>query len=188
MSHTPEPVIAPAWITQSLTRAFTCEVGAFARPARIGKGLATLATTPLTKAGLAAWVRAMRDRGLTPGGINMYARSVNSFLTWAHGEGLLPERLRIRLLPDPPKPLTPISDTEIRRLVLFRPHDRLQVRTWTLMLLLLDTGLRIDEALGLDREHVDLHNCLLRVHGKGTREVQPAQTTFAYDQDLLQRA
>jgi integrase len=82
----------------------------------------------------------------------MYARSVNSFLTWAHGEGLLPERLRIRLLPDPPKPLTPISDAEMRRLVLFRPHDQLQVRTWTLILLLLDTGLRIDEALGLDRD------------------------------------
>jgi len=75
------------------------------------QGLATLATTPLTKIGLAAWLRAMRDQGLTPGGINMYARSVNSFLSWAHGEGLLPERLRIRLLLDPPKPLTPISAT-----------------------------------------------------------------------------
>lgn len=41
------------------------------------------------------------------------ARSANSFLTWAHEEGLLPERLRIRLLPDPPKPLTPISGAEI---------------------------------------------------------------------------
>jgi integrase/recombinase XerD len=134
------------------------------------QGLATLATTPLTKAGLAAWVRAMRDRSLKPGGINMYARSVNSFLTWAHGEGLLPERLRIRLLPDPPKPLTPISDTEIRRLVMFRPHGRLQMRTWTLVMLLLDTGLRIDEALGLDRVNVDLHNCMVRVRGKGNRE------------------
>lgn len=54
--------------------------------------------------------------------------------------------------------------------MVFRPHDRLQVRTWTLMLLLLDTGLRIDEALGLDRNHVDLHNCVVRVRGKGNRE------------------
>jgi integrase/recombinase XerD len=100
----------------------------------------------------------------------MYARSVNSFLTWANAEGLLPERLRIRLLPDPPKPLTPISDTEIRRLVTFRPDGRLQVRTWTLVVLLLDTGLRIDEALRLDRSSVDLHNCMIRVRGKGNRE------------------
>lgn len=83
-------------------------------------------------------MRHQQQRGLKPGGLNMYARSVNSFLTWASGEGLVPERLRIRLLPDPPKPLTPISDAEIRRIVMFRPHGRLQVRTWTLILLLLD--------------------------------------------------
>jgi len=62
------------------------------------------------------------------------------------------ERLRIRLLPDPPKPLIPSSDAEIRRLVLFHPRGRLQGRTWTLVLLLLDTGLRLDEALTLMRE------------------------------------
>lgn len=38
------------------------------------------------------------------------------------------------------------------------------------MLLLLDTGLRIDEALRLDRGNVDLHNCMARVRGKGNRE------------------
>ena len=109
-------------------------------------------------------------RGLTPGGINMYARSVNSFLSWAHEEGVVPERLRVRLLSDPPKPLTPIADAEIRRLVLYRPRGPFQARTWTLILLLLDTGLRIDEALGLDRANVDLHNCMVRVRGKGNRE------------------
>jgi hypothetical protein len=78
--------------------------------------------------------------------------------------------LRVRLLPDPPKPLTPITDAEIRRLVLFKPLGWMQARTWTLILLLLDTGLRINEALGIDRSHVDLHNCLIRVLGKGNRE------------------
>jgi hypothetical protein len=70
----------------------------------LSQGLATLADVPLTKAGLAAWMRTQQQRGLKPGGINMYARSANSFLTWANAEGLLPERLQIRLLPDPPKP------------------------------------------------------------------------------------
>ena len=134
------------------------------------QGLATLGDTPLTKAGLAIWVRSMRDRGLTPGGINMYARSVNSFLTWALDEGIVSERLKVRLLPDPPKPLTPISDTEIRRVITFRLKGRLQGRTATLIVLLLDTGLRIDEALSLDRDHIDLHNCMVRVRGKGNRE------------------
>ncbi len=113
---------------------------------------------------------AQRERGLTRGGINMYARSINSYLSWLHEEGHLAERLRIRLLPDPPKPLTPISDTEIRKLVLFRPKGITQSRTWTLILLLMDCGLRISEALSLDRVHIDLHNCVVRVLGKGNRE------------------
>lgn len=29
---------------------------------------------------------------------------------------------------------------------------------------------RLSEALGLDRDHVDLHNCMIRVRGKGNRE------------------
>jgi integrase len=162
--------IAPEWITSFVDQGLYLRGWSVRTCRTYRQGLATIATTPLTKAGFAAWVRTMRERGLTPGGINMYARSVNSFLTWAHEEGLLSERLRIRLLPDPPKPLTAISDAEIRRIVLFHPRGRFQVRTWTLILLLLDTGLRIDEALGLVRGGVDLHNCVIRVRGKGNRE------------------
>jgi site-specific recombinase XerD len=35
---------------------------------------------------------------------------------------------------------------------------------------LLDTGLRIDEVLGLERSNVDLQGLMLRVRGKGNRE------------------
>ena len=37
---------------------------------------------------------------------------------WLHEEGHVSERVRIKLLPDPPKPLTLIGDAEIRKLVL----------------------------------------------------------------------
>jgi site-specific recombinase XerD len=49
---------------------------------------------------------------------------------------------------------------------MFRSRGRLQMRTWTLLTLLLDTGLQIDEALGLDRVNVDLPQLL----GAGARE------------------
>ena len=162
--------ICPAWITAFTNHGLYLRNWSVRTVRTYQQGLATLINIPLTKTGLAAWVVALRQRGLTPGGVNMYARTVNSFLSWAHEEGLLPDRLRVRLLPDPPKPLMPISDVEIRKLALFHPHDRLQRRTWTLIVLLLDTGLRIDEALGLDCEHIDLHNCMVRVRGKGNRE------------------
>jgi len=100
----------------------------------------------------------------------MYARSINSYLTWLHEDGHITEPLRIRLLPNPPKPVATFSDADIRQLVMFRPARPTHLRTWTLALTLLDTGLRIAEALGLERANVDLDNLVLRVVGKGTKE------------------
>jgi site-specific recombinase XerC len=61
--------------------------------------------TPLAKSDFDAFVIWMRQRGLAPGGCNMYIRTVNSYLSWLHEEGVLPASLRIKLLPDPKKPL-----------------------------------------------------------------------------------
>jgi integrase/recombinase XerD len=124
----------------------------------------------ITKASLNTAVVAMRERGLTPGGINLRVRSINSFLTWLHEEGHLSERLRIKLLKNPPKPIQVLNDQEIKRLVTFKPKGRVEARRWTLAVLLLDCGLRIGEALGLERAKVDLDGLALRVLGKGNKE------------------
>jgi len=63
----------------------------------------------ITKASLNAAVVAMRERGLTPGGINVRLRSINSFLTWAYEEGQIREPLRVKLLKNPPEPLQTFS-------------------------------------------------------------------------------
>ncbi len=72
------------------------------------QGLATLPPT-LTKSTLVTWVVGMRDRGLTPGGINMYARTINSYLSWLHAEGHISDHLRIKLLPNPAGPTSGIE-------------------------------------------------------------------------------
>ena len=97
----------------------------------------------------------------------MYARTINSYLSWLHAEGHISDRFRIKLLPNPAKPLRALSDAEIQRLVMFRPHGRIALRTWTIIVTLLDTGLWIDEVLSLERSNVDLHGLMLRVRGKG---------------------
>jgi integrase/recombinase XerD len=124
----------------------------------------------LSKATLNEAVVAMRSRGLSAGGINLRIRSINSFLTWLHEEGHLAERLRIRLLKNPPKPVTTLSSQDIRSLSRFHPKGRIQVRSWTLAMLLLDSGLRINEALGLMQANLDLDQLVMRVRGKGNRE------------------
>jgi integrase/recombinase XerD len=128
-----------------------------------------LAGNAPSKALLDAFVIEMRERGLQPGGINVYARTINSYLTWLHAEGHAPERLRIKLLPNPPKPYSTFTDADIRRLVTHTPKQWAGLRAWTLAVVLLDTGLRISEALTLERDQVDLDAMALRVVGKGNR-------------------
>jgi len=53
--------------------------------------------------------------------------------------------------------------------VTYAPKGWAQLRTWTLAVLLLDTGLRIAEALRLERDQIDLDAMVLRVVGKGER-------------------
>jgi site-specific recombinase XerD len=122
-----------------------------------------------SKPTLQSFVIAMRERGLSPGGINMYARTINSYLSWLNAEGHVNERLRIKLLPNPPKPYTTFSDADLRRIVTHVPKGRARLRAWTLAVVLLDTGVRIAEALSLEREQVDLDGMVLRIFGKGQK-------------------
>jgi integrase/recombinase XerD len=122
------------------------------------------------KAQLESWVMEMREHGLTPGGCNMYIRTINSYLSWLHEQGHLNERLRMKLLKAPTHVLTLLSPQDIKALLTFRPSSATTRRTWTLILLLLDTGIRIDEALGIERERVRLDDLLLIVMGKGAKE------------------
>lgn len=138
------------------------------------QGLAALdahtASALPTQTALHAFVTTLRQKGVTPGGVNMYARSINSFLTWLHENGHAPTRLRIRLLPNPPRPLATFTDADINRLLTYRPQSASHRRTWALIVVLLDTGLRISEALGLERANVNLDALFIRVLGKGQRE------------------
>lgn len=120
----------------------------------------------LTKAHLEAWVCWLRDTGVTPGGCNMYIRTVNSYLKWLQSEGktTVPP---VHLLKSPQKMIHSFSDSDIKLILGYRPKGFYELRTWTLISFLLDTGCRIDEALKL--EIVDFDNLTATVTGKGSK-------------------
>ena len=134
------------------------------------RALKAFGDTPLTKPALAAGVVALRQQGRALGGVNILTRAMSSYFSWLHEEGHTSEHLRIKQIPNPPRALTTFSDAEVQRIIRLRSTRRGRLRTWTLMIVLLDTGLRIDEALGLERRHVDLDGLMLKVLGKGHRE------------------
>jgi hypothetical protein len=75
------------------------------------RALRAFGTTPLTKAGLSAWVVSLRqERGLSVTTTNIMTRAVSSYLSWLHTESHHREWLRIKQLPNPPKPIKVLSD------------------------------------------------------------------------------
>jgi integrase/recombinase XerD len=127
------------------------------------------ATMP-TKADLNAFVTGMREAGRKPVSCNTYIRGMNSFLSWLHENGHITEHLKVKQLKTDWKVMTYLSDTEVKALVGFKPKGVAQVRVWTIAMVCLDTGVRIEEALSLQRGKVDFDNLLITVRGKGSKE------------------
>jgi site-specific recombinase XerD len=121
---------------------------------------------------LERFVVGMREAGFTITTCNISIRSFNSFLSWLHEKGHLPDHLKIRQLPGGKRVMKTFSDDQLYRLINWKPDpkSRNEVRLQLLIFLLLDTGVRIDEALKLRVDGVDLENLVIKVRGNGDKE------------------
>lgn len=130
----------------------------------------------------------LEDNGHNPGGIHGYYRSLKAFLRWFQFENDLDDWPNpIRKVKAPKVSLAPLppADIEDIRKMLIACNRRifLDVRDATLILFMLDTGLRISELLDLTRDDVDMFNGEVLVRkGKGgkSRIVFIGRTTSRY--------
>jgi integrase/recombinase XerC len=100
-------------------------------------------------------------------------RVVHSFSTWAYQEGYLEENVMRRLkLPQLPKVLPePLIELEIQSILaasLDNTQERL--RNFSIMMLFLDTGIRLDELVNLKLSSIDFSLGEMTILGKGSKE------------------
>jgi integrase/recombinase XerD len=119
---------------------------------------------------LTIFVVDMRERGLLPVSCNIYICGINSFLSWLSENGYISEHLRIKELKVEKKVIQTFSEEQIKRIVNWKPQDFYEWPLYALLCLLIDTGIRIEEALTLMRDKVDFENLLITVKGKGSKE------------------
>jgi site-specific recombinase XerD len=119
---------------------------------------------------LLTFLEALRTRGWRTVSINTRCRSLNVFFKWLHAEGHLTKPLRFRKLKEEKTVIPTLSDIEQKRLVAFKPKGFGQTRAHLLALTLLDSGIRIDEALGLRQSDVNYDDLLMTVTGKGRKQ------------------
>jgi integrase/recombinase XerD len=126
----------------------------------------TILTEP-TKAGMLGLVQKLLADGMSPVSVNTYLRGFKAYVRWLHAEGYLKEPLPITFLKTEQKVLATLTADQIQKIIRHVPKGVNARRIHTFVLLVLDTGLRLSEALSLTRDVVDLDNLVIKVRGKG---------------------
>jgi site-specific recombinase XerD len=114
-----------------------------------------------------------RDGKLTIYYIHGLGRALRSFSTWAHEEGYLEENI-MRKLKLPKLPTTnpePLSQDEIERILAVSLDDSSEcLRNFSILMMFLDTGIRLDELTGLRISKINFTIGEMTVFGKGSKE------------------
>ena len=166
-------------LSDATIRAYRGDLGDFAD----ARGTARVwATTPDAVVDyLAARTRRGRpgDPGLAPSSLRRRAAALKGFYRFAYGEGLIERDIAAHVQLPKPQRLLPETLTvdETERLLEAAggddpdepDHDR-RVRSRALLELLYAAGLRVSEALRLDREDLSTEGGFVRVIGKGDKE------------------
>ncbi len=106
----------------------------------------------------------MREKGLKATGCNSAIRAINAYLKWSGSPSKVPQ------MKEPQIVLPTFTTAQVQRLISWKPRGFCQRRLHLLVLILLDTGCRITEALTLHVRDIDLDNLLVTLDGKGRKQ------------------
>ena len=162
-------------LSPATIRAYRADLSDFAASRGVSRGWSASADAAIGY--LAARTRRGRrgDPGLAPSSLRRRAAALKGFYRFAYGEGLIPVDVAAHL--DLPRPSRLLPETltvgETERLLMGAGGDdgeRHGLRDRALLELLYAAGLRISEAIGLDREDLSTDGAFVRVIGKGDKE------------------
>jgi integrase/recombinase XerD len=114
--------------------------------------------------GLKRWVVGSREAGNAARSINTRITGINAYLKWKG------EEHRVKKLKCTNRVLPIYTGEHLDKLLKWKPQSPNERRLQLLVLLILDTGVRIAEATGIRWESVDFDNCVIKVRGKGDKE------------------
>jgi site-specific recombinase XerD len=113
------------------------------------------------------------EGGLAMTTVHGNARSLRTFASWLEREGYTNENIFEGLKPPklPQILIEPLAEDEIRKILLLIPQDTSEgVRSYAIVLLFLDSGIRLSELINLRISQIDFAVGQFKVFGKGAKE------------------
>ena len=114
-----------------------------------------------------------QDTRLTGHTVNTYMRSLRAFWSWLEAEGIIEANPFSQLrIPRAPRKIIPtFSEEQVKALLAQVDTSSPEgFRNYTIILLLLDTMIRVSELTGCQMEDLNLEARCLKVRGKGSKE------------------
>ena len=113
------------------------------------------------------------DKRLSAYSVQGYARTIKAFWSWLMDEGYITHNpmTSLKLPKTPRKVISTFSQEQIQKIL--NSIDKKSshgFRNYTMILLLLDTGIRLSELIGLQMEDIDFLQSFILVKGKGNKE------------------
>lgn len=104
--------------------------------------------------------------------VRTYTRAVKVFIRWLYFEGYLDIDInKLTLMKANKDVIVPLSDKEVTLLVnLYCNDDFLSCRNKTMIMLMIDCGLRLGEVVNLCLSDIDYINSYLIINGKGSKQ------------------
>jgi site-specific recombinase XerD len=114
-----------------------------------------------------------QDKGLSAHTVNCYLRSLRMFFSWLMSEKVIDRNPfdRVKMPRVPRKVMPTFTDSQIQSLLNSIPVKSAQgYRDYTIIMTLLDTGMRVSELCNLKLADVQLEDGMVKVMGKGNKE------------------
>jgi integrase/recombinase XerD len=114
-----------------------------------------------------------QKQGLTGHTVNCYLRALRAFWGWLVSEEIIETNPfdKVKIPKPPKKVIVPFTEDQIKDLLAaIDTRPAIGFRDWTIILMFLDTGLRVTELINLEMENVNLNQRCFKVCGKGAKE------------------